>query len=255
MKELQECRKNEENDFNLLKNELKKNLNLVAEQWSEEVLIKIKEDIKEKAIVGKYNIVNGKRAILCDCSVPPFVYKIGTGLIIKKQNIELEETLSKFRAKAFSTEGLCYSSGKFIDHDYCNFFDISAKWTSKVSRRLSLGQKILSFITFGIFYLFVLFGGIEYDSYAEQRIYEGTIQFDYLFRKTCSLIKEKLKNEGITFNGFILQEIYPKVLLQDINGDIPIKLVDTKAYKDRYKKGAVYSRSIPLKISCTAVFN
>ena len=261
--------KTEERSKSLL-NLLKDKLNDVQEQWANEIVESIKKEFQNKARTGKYEISKGIKTIKCEYKPRPYIYRAEKGyhqVKTIKKDVELEKLLYELRIRDISTAGLCYSRYDTDDEFGYNCMDQSTVWTSKVKRKLSVGQKLSGFFTFGLFFLFCLFAEHNYDSYPEERVYSGTIRFDYLFTKCCSSVKDKLKEENIIFDGFKIEYAdhynwsdyrsgYTLLgIFQDINTNIPIKYIDSILNKDKHNNEEICKVPMKLSILCRVVLN
>ena len=163
--------------------------------------------------------------------------------------------------RKISAVELFASSRDSDDNNFYSYMNMSAFWASKVERSLSVGQILLGFFTLGIFFAQCLLSEPTYESYSEERVYRGTIQFDYLFRRACNLVKKKLKEEKIVFEGFRIDYYHDRSynrrkslgVFQNINDEFPISYIDTKARKKEHCKGNRCSVPIDFSILCKVI--
>ncbi len=241
VKELQESLTNKNTKRELLET-LKNELNLLAEVIAQEEVDIIKAKIKSKAIAGTYEKVKGKKTIIHDHKLSFFRYD--------SRNLGLKKVISKIISRNIKTDGLCQI---FSDYSYYP----SIYWSSKVSRRLTISQMISIPLTLGLSGLSCLFGDPSDDSFSGPRVYRGKIKLDYLAKKTCNLIKNQLKNEGVTLDKIIIS--YPKyqwsggfedrIEFKDIDEEKMVCAQRTRNAK--FKKGETFTHITEITLSCS----
>lgn len=206
IEELEKEYKNETREKNLL-NSLKNSLDYAGQCLADNIIQDIKSEIKRKARAGDYNVKNGKNTISCDIETHARYMP----------DKDLDELLKDIEERKIDISDLCIRDYRYES------LGIKLGWTN-LRARFSVGQIIGAFMTLGLSLC-----------HANEKVYEGNVKFDYLSIKSLNLVKSKLKEEKIIFEGF---HIKVKNIYQDWSHD---RYIDLGVFKD-------IDTEIPLKV-------
>lgn len=180
-----------------LRNDLSKYIPWLADELTNDLLKKIKQNIQTKAIAGEYKVINGKKSITDTIDV------IGTrysSIDHCSSYFEYKKVLKKCQAAKIDVSDLC----DLKEYDrYWLVESLTPVWKSKVYKRLTFGQFFWGIMTGGIFFLFALFFTCD-SRLLEGRICQGTIGFDELGTQFYKMLEEKMRAENIIIHEYKL---------------------------------------------------
>lgn len=176
--------KSNSND-NALRAELRKNLHVVAEEWSDMILNAVKNNIKEKATAGEFELQDGKRFLEGETLWHDYMYRNeydSFSMAYFKENRDLFNILKRMRAANIVIDDKCFTNRAHVgEHSLV----CKPKWKTYAFKSLSIWQLLLGVLTCGIYFSLI-----------------GELEFDNLVVEVSELLKKKMKKENIIFESF-----------------------------------------------------